>query len=133
MASWHGAKGDVEAVCAVDRYDRERQIDELLFAELRPSYLIDFIRDVTFGDTGHGFTPGKCRAFPVAVEGGLLPGVEEVKPLLAFPHGAELLHMHVNTMSTTVDLGSAQFDQLQKSLIEAATMNESMESPHRLH
>ena len=53
------------------------------------------------------------------------PGVEEVKPLFTFPHGAELLHMHVNAMSAAIDLGSAQFDQLQKSLIETATMNES--------
>jgi hypothetical protein len=73
----------VEAVRGVDRHGSQGQVDEFRLVELRPRQLIDFIRHTAFGDASHGLTPGQRGALTIAVEGRLLPGVEEMKPLLA--------------------------------------------------
>lgn len=56
-----------------------------------------------------------------------------MKPLIAFAHGAQLLHMHIDAVAAAVDLRGAQLDQLQKSQIEPAIMDESMQPAHGLH
>ena len=84
VASRHGTKGDVEAVRAVDRHDSQGEIDKLRLAELSPRRFINLVRHTAFGDASHGLAPSQRRALAIAVEGRLLPGVEQMKPLIAF-------------------------------------------------
>jgi hypothetical protein len=43
------------------------------------------------------------------------------------------LHMHIDAVAAAVDLRGAQLDRLQKSEIEPAIMDESMQPAHGLH
>jgi hypothetical protein len=77
-----GAEADGEAVPAVDGDDRQRQRDGLLFVELRAYLLVDVVGGAGLRQQRQRLAPGERGPLPVAVEGRLSPGGEQVQPLL---------------------------------------------------
>jgi hypothetical protein len=72
------------------------------------------------GNEGYGFGPGERGAFAVGEEGRLAPGVEGVEALLGFSGSTRVDGMHVQAISTAVDLRGAHFDEMDELGLEAA-------------
>ena len=127
VASRHGTERDVEPVGAVDGDDRQRQVGKLFFGKLRARLLVDIIRRMAFGDQRQRLGPGQGGALALAVERRFLPGVEQIKPLLAFAGGAQLLGVHVDAVGAAVDLRGAQLDEFKQRMFEAAAVDKGMQ------
>ena len=132
VASRHGAERDVEPVGAVDGDDRQRQVGEFFFGELRARLLVHLVRRMALGDQRQRFGPSQRRALALAVERRFIPGVEQIKPLFAFARGAQLLGVHVDAVGAAVDLRGAQLDQFQERMVEPAAVDEGMQLAHAL-
>jgi len=52
IVAWNSAKSDVEPIPAVDRDDSDCHIHQLLFAELGPGLIMDFVRHMALGHGG---------------------------------------------------------------------------------
>ena len=73
---------------------------------------VHVIGGVGLRDKRDGFGPGESGAFAVGEEGSLASGFESVEALLGFSSGAGVDGMHVQAISTPVDLRGAHFDQM---------------------
>src|SRR3954470_16303852 len=71
-----GAEGDGQAVPGVDGHDGHREIDELLFVELRLRLLVHLVRRVPLADVRHRLSPREGRPFAIAVHRRLAPRIE---------------------------------------------------------
>src|ERR1700678_870739 len=93
---------------------------------------IDLIAHVSLANLRHCFGPGEGRAFAIAVIGRLLPGIEAIEPLLALANSAQVLPVHVDTVSASIDLGSPQLDEMQERLFQATLVKVFFGSQHGL-
>src|SRR5581483_11936327 len=132
VAAGYRSKRDIEPVGAVDRHDRQREVGKFPLVELRAGELIDRIGDMAFGDARDRLGPCQSGAFARAIKRRLLPGVEQIKALLAFAGGAQLLGVHVDAMRAAVDLRGTQLHQLEQRMVETATVDEGVELADRL-
>src|SRR5579875_105176 len=112
IGSGWDAEGDAQPVPAVDRDDRHRQVDQLLFREVPACFLVDFVRDLARRYQRDRFGPAEGRPLAVAVEGRLAPGVQLDQPLYCLARRPGVLRVHVEAVSAAVDLGGAHLDQL---------------------
>src|SRR5712664_312574 len=112
VAAGEGAGGDGKAVPEVDGADYEGQVDDFFFGEMLLQVGIDVVGGVSLRDKRDGLGPGEGGAFAVGEEGSLSPGFESVEALLGFSGGAGVDGMHVQAISTPVDLRGAHFDQM---------------------
>src|SRR5690242_9008246 len=98
-----GPERDRQTVPAVDGNDRERQVDQLGFAEVLAYGGIDRVGHVAFGDERQRLGPFQRGALALAVEIGFAPGIEQVKALLGLAGGARVLAVHVEAIGAAVD------------------------------
>src|ERR1043166_5417337 len=77
------ARRDVQAVPTVDGYDRQGQVGDLLFRELRPHALVDIIGHMSLGDERERFSPLQRGTFARRVVRRLAPRVEAVEALFS--------------------------------------------------
>src|SRR5215217_3744638 len=76
-------------------------------------------------DEGHRLAELECRAFALAVERALAPGVEAVEALFALARGACVLPVHVHAERAAVDLRRAQADQVVQAAVELDRLPEA--------
>src|ERR1051325_5991748 len=105
-AHWR-SEADRKPVPGIDRDDCQRQVHQFPFCKLLLHLTVDFIWHLIFADSGNRFRPGQRCPFPLIVERGLAPGGYSIKTLLAFAMAASILGMHIDTVSTAVNLGCA--------------------------
>src|SRR5215217_7380324 len=100
----YGAQRNIESIPSIDGDDGHRQREELIVAERLPHFLIDGVRDTVISNQRDGLRPEPRRAFPLAVEGALAPGIEQVQTLLVLTASPRVLDVHVQAVGTPVDL-----------------------------
>jgi hypothetical protein len=59
VIAWNGTKSKIDAVGAIDRDERERELDQFFLAELRSRERKDVVRDVALSKQRQGLRPGK--------------------------------------------------------------------------
>src|SRR6266404_4888007 len=116
----NGAHRDGQAVPHINGGRENGKVHDLFFAEVLLHFFVDGIRDVRFGNEGHGFDPRQRGAFPVGVKRGFAPGIQLIEALFGLPERAGVFRMHVNAISAAVDLRSAQLQQVEQLVFEAA-------------
>src|SRR5207249_12286970 len=98
-------ESDVQTIPAINGGDGKREIRDFRFTEL-PANLLEYrVWNVTFSHQRYGFGPGQSCPFAFGVKRCFRPGVELIQSLLALSAGSAVLPVHVNAVSTTIDLG----------------------------
>src|SRR6266436_4319256 len=116
----NGAHRDSQAVPHIDGGRENGKVHDFFFAEVLLHFFIDGIGDVRFGNESHGFDPRQRGAFPVGVKRSFAPGIQLIEALFGLSKRAGVFRMHVNAISAAVDLRSAQFQQVEQLVFEAA-------------
>jgi len=88
---------------------------------------------VTLGNVRHRFGPRERRALALVEERRLAPGIERVEALLGFALGAGILGVHVETVSTAVDLGCASLDQVLQAGSQTGAAKVAFDRQQELH
>jgi hypothetical protein len=127
-----GAEGHVQTIPAVDADDGQSQVNQLLFVEMAPGFVVHLVRHLAQVDSGHGLGPGKGGALAPGVERRLAPRRKQVEPLLRFAQRARIFGMHVQTMRAAVDLGNPGLHQFEQRMLKPALMHISFDAHHRL-
>src|ERR1043165_5867865 len=73
VLSGHRTKPDSEPVPAVDRDDRERQVNQFLFRKMLPHLVVNVARSVPLVDECDSLGPGKRGPFAIREERGFSP------------------------------------------------------------
>src|SRR6185312_684951 len=97
-------EGDAQAIPGIDRYDREREIDDLLARKVPLQLGVRRIVVVVLRDERHAFGESQSGALALAEERCLSPGRESVEALFRLSAGAGILRMHVEAVCAPVDL-----------------------------
>ena len=84
-------------------------------------------------DAGQGIGPRQRRAFSRRVERRFVPGIEQIKTLLALALAASVLAVHVETVCAAVDLRGAHLDQLYEAPLQATLLNIRLGLLYHLH
>src|SRR6266436_19243 len=116
----NGAHRDGQAVPHINGGRENGKVHDLFFAEVSLHFFVDGVGDVRLGNKGHGFDPRQRGAFPVGVKRGFAPGIQLIEALFGLPERAGVFRMHVNAISAAVDLRSAQLQQVEQLVFEAA-------------
>src|SRR6266852_2353695 len=116
----NGAHRDGQAVPHIDGGRENGKVYDLFLAEVLLHFFVDGIRDVRFGNEGHGFDPRQRSAFPFGVQRGFAPGIQLIEALFGLSKRAGVFRMHVNAISAAVDLRRAQLQQVEQLVFEAA-------------
>ncbi len=103
-------KTNGNTIPSVDGCNRQREVDELLFAELPARLFVQLVRDMMLGDQGQLFGPCQCRALAFAVIGRFAPCGQAVETLLALAGGARVFSVHIDAICAAIDLRGAQLD-----------------------
>src|SRR5207247_79928 len=114
--------GNRQAIPGIDGRHRQRQVAQLLLAEVRSDFLVDSIRHVAAGDQGHGLRPCQGSALAIAVVRAFAPGVQRVESLLPFPDRAQILPVHVQAVGAAVDLRGPESDQMKQRLFQSTSL-----------
>lgn len=132
IGSRHHAKGNAQAVPAVDRYHGKRQIGQFLFAEVLACRLVHFVRHMAIRDIRNCFRPGQRGPFAVGVVGRFAPCVERVHALLAFALRLQILPVHVETKGAAVYLRDPKLDHVKQLLFQTAVVEVHFQAQHGL-
>ena len=85
---------------------------------------------MSVGDERDGFGVGESGAFAIAVPRAFAPRVKRVEALFGFTYSAQVLPVHVEAVGASVDLRSAQLDQVQQGRFESGVMKELLQLQH---
>src|ERR1700730_17138729 len=119
----NGARRDRQAIPHIDQRSQDRQVHNLLFAEVLLYGFVGFVWHVRLRYQGQRFRPLQCRSFALGVKRSLAPGIQFVETLLSLAESSCILGMHVDTIRASIDLRRAQFQQMDQLVIEAAGGN----------
>src|SRR5436190_1345524 len=125
-------RGDRQPVPGVHRRDGEREIAELLVAEVAAHGLVDRVRNVAFGHPRHRLRPGERRALTLRVVRAFPPGVQRIAPLRRLAKELEILPVHVQAVGAAVDLRDAEVDQVDQRALETAALEGGLRPGARL-
>src|ERR1700741_5244245 len=92
------ARRDPNAIPAVDRDNAQRQVDDLLLAELAARDVVHSIGHVVFPSLCERFSPLNRCALAIGVVRTFAPGIESVQPLLGLAQRAQVLPVHVDAI-----------------------------------
>jgi hypothetical protein len=70
-----------------------------------------------------GFGESERGTFAFGEERSFTPGGDGVEPLLGFANGARVFGVHVEAVSASIDLRSAELYQFEQQRLEAALVN----------
>lgn len=115
-----GAVGDADAVPGVDEGEGGGEVGDFLFGEEGGEVGPDVVGDAVVGDAGDGFGVGEGGAFARGEEGGFAPDDEELEAFLGDGEFAGVGDVHLEAEGAAVDLGGADFDELEELVFEAA-------------
>lgn len=124
-------EGDVETVPTIDRGDGQCEVGELFVVEVTMNFFEDVVGNFVILQQCDGFCPCEGRAFLLTVKRRVAPGIQTVKALFGFAHGAEIFRMHVETVGATVDLGDAKVEEVEQLSVEAAAEEIFFDSEER--
>jgi hypothetical protein len=65
-------------------------------------------------DQRDGLSQCERGSLPLGVERGFPPRVQYIDPLLGLAHRAGVLAVHIEAISTAIDLGSTNLDQFEQ-------------------
>src|SRR5205807_591615 len=112
-----------KAVPSIDRYNSQRQINQLLLAKVLTHLFVNGIWRVFLADQREFFGPEQGCALALGVEWRLAPGVEFVEALLALTHRAGILTMHIDAVSATIDLRGTHLDQFEQQRFQTTIID----------
>jgi hypothetical protein len=113
------AKADRQPVPGIDGSDPDRERDEFVVGEGAPYFLVVGVGCAALRDPGEGLGPGEGSPFPLRVELGFAPSVEEEQPVLRLAPLDRVLPVHVQAVCAAVHLGHPQLDEVEQLRIEA--------------
>jgi hypothetical protein len=101
-----------QAVPAVDRDDRDRERDDLLWDEDLGHPVVVGVGSARLRQERQRFAPGERRLLTRRVARGFAPAREQVEPLLLLAPRPGVLRMHVEAVGAAVELRRSHADEL---------------------
>ena len=94
--------------------------------------LIDRVGNMALGDQRQRLDPLQRRAFPLGEDRSFTPGIQQMHPLVILAELAGIRGVHHEAIGAAVDLRGSDFDEFEKRAFEAALIDVSLQSRHRL-
>src|SRR5215470_10897580 len=114
VSCWR-VKRHIEAVPAIDRDNRERELRQFGLTELLAGDVINRVRNLLIVKPSHSLGPRERGALAAAVKlRRLTPRTDHVQALLGLATGAQVLRMHIEAKRAAVKLRDAIVDKVDQ-------------------
>jgi len=121
-----------EPVPAVDRDDREGEIDDLLLAEMFARRVVERFRYRLLRYARHRLGPGQGRALARREKRRFLPCRQGIEALFRFAARAGVDRVHVDAEGAVIDLRRAHLHQFEQLGIDVEMVRRLRQFQHRL-